>query len=439
MSNEQQGRPGAMKPFERLESEVRGYSRSFPKVFANAQGALLYDETGRAYIDFLSGAGSLNYGHNNPHLKSSIVRYLDHDGLVHGLDMASTAKRAFLESFREIILKPREFDYKIQFTGPTGTNAVEAAFKLARKVTGRTAIVSFTNGFHGVSLGSLAATGNSHFRNAAGVPLQNTVFMPYDGYLGSGLDTLDYFEKAIQDRSSGLDLPAAAIVETVQGEGGVNVAGFKWLKRLERICTQYGILLIVDDIQVGCGRTGTFFSFEPAGISPDIITLSKSISAFGLPMAIVLMRPELDRWKPSEHNGTFRGNNLAFVTATKAIEMYWRDDRLSNRVVAAGERMRIRLESMCNQFPGMCDRVRGRGLIQGLVFKKPELAATVSRLAFEAGLIIETSGSRSEVLKLLPSLLIDDETLSRGLDLIESAMERASRIQIALEKTAVGA
>src|SRR5688572_5957892 len=263
-----------LKIFNRLESEVRGYIRTFPALFAKAQGSLLIGEDDSQYIDFFSGAGTLNYGHNNPLLKQAVLDYLDADGLVHGLDMATVAKRDFLETFERVILKPRGLSYKVQFPGPTGTNAVEAALKLARKVTKRTNIISFTNGFHGVSGGSLAATANSKFRDSAGFTLANITFMPYDGYMGTGVDTTTYLERMLTDKSSGVDTPAAVIVETIQAEGGVNVASFQWLRALEQVCRRHDMLLIVDDIQTGCGRTGTFFSFEGAGISPDIVTLS---------------------------------------------------------------------------------------------------------------------------------------------------------------------
>lgn len=284
--------------FDRMESEVRGYVRSFPVIFNQARGSMLHDEAGRQYIDFFSGAGSLNYGHNNPILKEKLIEYLHSDGVVHGLDMATTAKKYFMETVDRVLLKPRNWEYKLQFTGPTGTNAVEAALKLARLVKGRPNVISFTHGFHGVSGGSLAVTANAKFRNAAGVSMANTSFVPYDGYFGPDVNTITYLERMLEDPSSGMDRPAAIIVETVQGEGGVNVATVRWLQELERLCRQYDMLLIVDDIQVGCGRTGTFFSFESAGIKPDIITLSKSLSGFGLPMSLVLFKPELDIWKP---------------------------------------------------------------------------------------------------------------------------------------------
>ena len=408
--------------FDRIESEVRGYCRSFPTIFTKAHGAILESEDGADYIDFLSGAGSLNYGHNHPALKRLAIAYLADDGLVHGLDMSSQAKRDFLETFETLILKKREFEYKVQFTGPTGTNAVEAAFKLARKATGRTTIVSFTNGFHGVSLGALAATGNSHFRDVSGLPLAGVSFMPYDGYLGKDVDTLDYFSRVIEDDSSGLDRPAAVIVETVQGEGGLNVASYRWLKRLERICHKHDILLIVDDIQAGCGRTGTFFSFEPAGITPDIVTLSKSLSAYGLPMSVVLMKPELDVWAPSEHNGTFRGNNLAFVTAAEAIRTFWSNDRFHKEIMAKSAKMLAFLRKLQHAFPDICTEVRGRGMMCGIVLDPGDLASEIGREAFERGVIIETSGAKGEVLKLFPPLTIDDATLERGLEIIEASI-----------------
>ena len=318
--------------FESHESEVMSYARSFPVVFDQAKGSYLYDENGKEYIDFLAGAGTLNYGHNNPVLKEKLMEYIQRDGIVHGLDMHTAAKREFMDTFYETILKPRDMDHVMQFTGPTGTNAVEAALKIARNIKGRENIISFTNGFHGVSLGALAATGNSHHRGVAGVTMGGVTPMPYDGYLGDAFDTTEYLDKVLGDSSSGVDHPAAVIVETVQGEGGINAASFDWLRNLEKVCRKHDMLLILDDIQAGCGRTGSFFSFDDIGISPDIITLSKSLSGYGLPFAMVLMKPELDLWKPGEHNGTFRGHNLAFVTAAAALNHYWRDDKFAKEV-----------------------------------------------------------------------------------------------------------
>lgn len=410
-----------MKIFETHESNVRGYIRDFPVVFASAKDAHLTDEDGNVYIDFFAGAGVMNYGHNNAVLKRAVLDYMESDGIMHALDMATEAKRHFLETFNAVILKPRDLDYKIQFPGPTGTNAVESAIKLARKVTGRTQVVSFTNGFHGMTLGALALTGNASKRAGAGVPLGHVTAMPFDGYLGADADTLAYFEAYLDDAGSGLDTPAAVVVETVQGEGGVNVASWKWLRNLEKLCRRHDILLIVDDIQMGCGRTGTFFSFETAGIKPDMVCLSKAIGGLGLPMALVLIRPDLDIWKPGEHNGTFRGNNLAFVAAAKALD-YWRDSALENAVAKKGQRVRERLDALAGRFDKAQLRTRGRGLIQALESDIEGFAEEICREAFANGLIMETAGIKSQVAKVMPPLTIDEDVLEEGLETLEKAV-----------------
>ena len=410
-----------MNIFEQHESEVRGYCRSFPAVFSTAKGAWMTDTTGRRYLDFFSGAGVLNYGHNPDRLKQALLGYLMRDGITHTLDMYSEAKATFIEQFQQVILEPRGLEYKLQFPGPTGTNAVEAALKLARKVTGREQVVGFTNAFHGMTLGSLSVTGNGFKRAGAGVPLTNAASMPFDGYLGADTDTLDYFEAMLLDNGSGMELPAAVIIETVQAEGGVNVASHTWLRRLREMTQRHGIVLIVDDIQVGCGRTGHFFSFEEAGIAPDIVTLSKSLSGYGLPMALVLIKPELDQWAPGEHNGTFRGHCPAFVTATAALS-FWRDDRLQQSVKRKGEQVKEKLERMLRKHD-VKGSVRGVGLIYGVEFADTELAGRVSQACFERGLIVETAGIDDQVLKLLPSLTIKEDELAHGLDIIDQSLQ----------------
>ena len=296
----------AVDPTE-LESGVRSYSRGWPTVFTHAKGSVLTSEDGREYIDFFAGAGTLNYGHNHPELKKVVVDHYLEDRVVHGLDMFTDVRREFLQTFDAKILKPRGLDYKVAFPGPGGANAVEAALKLARKVTGRESVVNFTNGFHGMTLGALSVTGNSMKRGGAGIPLVHATPMPFDDYFGQVVPDFMYLERLLTDDGSGLNKPAAVIVETVQGEGGINAARAEWLRGLSELCKKHEILLIVDDIQMGCGRTGGFFSFEEAGIKPDMITLSKSISGYGMPLALTLLKPELDIWEPGEHNGTFRG------------------------------------------------------------------------------------------------------------------------------------
>ncbi|SFL96395.1 diaminobutyrate--2-oxoglutarate transaminase [Marinobacter zhejiangensis] len=402
-----------MDIFKSTESEVRVYSRAFPMVFNRAKNAHLYSKDGKEYLDFLAGAGSLNYGHNNDILKKALIDYVESDGISQGLDLFTTAKQEFIESYKKRILDPRGLDYKMQFTGPTGTNCVEAAMKLARKVKGRTGIISFTNGFHGVSLGAVAATGNKGHRGGAGQPLNNVTFMPFDGYYGDNVDTLAMMDKLLSDNSSGVDLPAAVIVEAVQGEGGLNAASAEWLQGLETLCRKHDILLILDDIQAGNGRTGEFFSFEFAGIKPDIVTASKSLSGYGLPMAVVLFKPELDIWNPGEHNGTFRGNNMAFITARAAVETYWSDDAFANEIKAKSQVLEAGLKAIADKY-GSDFYLKGRGLMRGIACPDGELADRITTLAFEKGLIIETSGPDGEVIKCLMPLTTSEADLKKG-------------------------
>ncbi|MCU6708132.1 diaminobutyrate--2-oxoglutarate transaminase [Paenibacillus sp. J5C_2022] len=416
-----QEKASSLKVFDQMESEVRSYIRSFQTVFKKASNAKLWDKDGTEYIDFFAGAGSLNYGHNNESIRNKLVQYLMGDGITHSLDMATEAKETFLLRFNEIILEPRKLQYKIMFPGPTGTNSVESAMKTARKVTGRKNIISFTNAFHGMSLGSLAATGNSFKRGGAGVSLPDTTFVPYDGYLGGSVDTSLILDKLLDDPGSGVDLPAAVILETLQGEGGLNAASAEWLQRIEAICRKHDILLIVDDVQMGCGRTSTFFSFEEAGIEPDIVCLSKSIGGYGLPMALTLIKPEYDVWNPGEHNGTFRGNNLGFVAATEALA-YWKDDQLEQKIAADAELIHSALQGLKAKYSSHIVELRGKGLIQGMVFKKPEDASRLSKEAFKLGVIMETSGPRDEVAKVMPPLTIEKPLLREGLARIEEAL-----------------
>lgn len=415
-----------MNTFERLESEVRSYCRAWPAVFKTASGSTITDKDGNEYLDFFAGAGTLNYGHNPVPLRAKLVEYIESGGVTHSLDTSTVAKEEFLLTFEELILKPRDLDYKIMFPGPTGTNAVESALKLARKATGRETVISFTNAFHGMTLGSLAVTGNSMKRAGAGVTLTNAVTMPYAGSFEDDVDTIDQLDYYLSEDGSGVDLPAAMIVETIQAEGGVNVASEKWMRRLGEVCHRHGVLLVVDDIQVGCGRTGPFFSFEEMDLDhkPDIVCLSKSLSGYGLPFAVVLMDPRFDVFAPGEHNGTFRGFNHAFVTATAALRNYWSDDTLNDDVRRRGQIAADHLTGLVADHPAMFVEARGRGLIQGVECAEPELASMITRTAFELGLIMETAGPNDEVAKLLPPLTISDEELKRGLDLLTEAVEK---------------
>jgi len=406
--------------FIRRESNVRSYCRSFSVVFDKASGSHMWDEDGRQYIDFFSGAGALNYGHNHPIFRDKMIEYLMQNSINHALDLHTCAKRDFLNSFEKIILKPRSMPHKIMFPGPTGTNAVEAAMKIARLVTGREKIAAFTNGFHGMTLGALAATGNKYGRNGAGTTLPNIDRYPYDGYFGNEINTVDMIEHFLEDPSSGYEPPAAFLLETIQAEGGINVARNEWLRQLTRLAKKIGSLIIVDDIQVGCGRTGNFFSFDEMEICPDIICLSKSISGFGLPMSLVLMMPEYDMFLPGQHNGTFRGNSLAFVAAEQAIQLWESVDFISDiqrnsQAVSVGL---ANIQRLC----GEGFSVRGKGMIQGLKCPSSEIADLITKNAFKEGLIVETCGPRGEVIKLLPAINIPTSILQEGIKILSNSV-----------------
>ncbi|TKH36958.1 diaminobutyrate--2-oxoglutarate transaminase [Paenibacillus polymyxa] len=410
-----------MNTFETLESNVRSYCRSFPVVFNKAKNDVLYTEAGEGYIDFFAGAGALNYGHNNDFMKNRLLDYLTSDRIMHGLDMYTTAKQEFMESFSERILQPKGLNYKLQFCGPTGTNAVEAALKLARKVKKRNGVFAFMGGFHGMSLGSLSITSNNSMRESAGVPLNNVTFIPYNSTF-NGMDTILYMEQLLTDTHSGVEKPAAIILETVQAEGGINIADNEWLRELRQLCDDHDILLIVDDIQVGCGRVGSFFSFERAGIVPDMVVLSKSISGYGLPMSLLLLKPELDIWSPGEHNGTFRGNQLAFVGAKAALE--FRDTvGLEAQVKEKEAFVQQYLREHIQKIDPLIE-IRGLGLIWGIdvTHLGEAFAKEVATLCFSKGLIIERAGRNDTVLKIMPALTISMENLSKGCNIIKESM-----------------
>ena len=418
--------------FERRESDARSYCRGFDTVFTHAKGSEMTDAEGRTYIDFLAGCSSLNYGHNDPDMKAALIEHIQSDGMSHALDLHTDAKARFLDAFEAHILKPRGMDHKVMFTGPTGANAVEAAMKIARKVTGRTNIIAFTNGFHGVTMGALAATGNEYHRGGAAAELAGVTRMPYDHYMGEAYDTADLLQAMLEDRSSGVDAPAAIMLECVQGEGGLTAASPEWVRRVAELARKHGALLIIDDIQAGCGRCGTFFSFEEMGVVPDVVTMAKSISGFGLPMALMLVRPEHDVFGPAEHNGTFRGNTHAFVTARVAIEKFWADDRFQTEIAGKARLLNAALGEMSGMIPG--SQMKGRGMMQGVDVGDGELAGEICRRAYQKGLIIETSGSEDQVVKVLAPLTTPDELFRKGLQiLLESTREVTEAKTIAAE------
>ena len=410
------------KVFENYESEVRSYCRKFPVVFQKAKGAVLTDTEGNDYIDFFCGAGACNYGHNNSYIKGKVMEYLSDDNIIHSLDMYAQSKGEFIEYFEKNILEPRGMNYKIMFPGPTGANAVEAALKLARKVKGRSNIFALMGCFHGMTLGALSLTTDEGARKGAGVSLGDVTHIPAP-YMFPQLDTVDYMDTVLSDDHSGVDKPAALIIETVQAEGGIYVFEPEFLRRCAELCKKHDMLFIIDDIQVGCARTGTFFSFERAGIQPDIFVMSKSIGGLGFPLAVTLFKPELDIWSPGEHNGTFRGFQPAMVAAKAALE-YVIDTDLEKKTQEKGKKFGDYLKEKVSK-TGFDLEVRGMGLIWGVDFGKfpAGTAKKVSAACFERGLVAELAGRGDCVLKIMPPLVIEDEMMLKGIDIIAEAIK----------------
>ncbi|NEP57981.1 MAG: diaminobutyrate--2-oxoglutarate transaminase [Symploca sp. SIO2G7] len=414
-----------MNIFEKSESNVRSYCRSFPAIFHRAKGSIVYSDSGKEYIDFLAGAGALNYGHNNDYIKQHVILYLEADAITHGLDFYTSAKERFLAKFSENVLTTKSLDYRIQFCGPTGTNAVEAALKLAKKIKKRTGIFSFMGAYHGMTLGSLSVTGNTAIRSGIWGTSNNVTFMPYPYGFMETIDTIEYIESVLNDVNSGIEKPAAIIFETVQAEGGVIVAPIEWMQKLRELCDHHDILLICDDIQVGCGRTGPFFSFERANIVPDMVVLSKSISGYGFPMSLLLIKPELDIWNPGEHTGTFRGNQLAFVGGMAALE-YRKNIKLEKDVKIKENFLKTFLtEEIASINPKIS--IRGIGMIWGIDlanFGDPILAKNIASHCFDLGLIIERVGRNDNVLKILPPLTIQMSILQKGCSILKQAFDK---------------
>lgn len=406
-----------MTIFEQRESSIRAYSRVYPVVFKTANNARQTDDTGKEYIDFFAGAGVLNFGHNNPAMKNAIIEYLNKNGVLHSLDMQTQAKAEFIQHFTDVILKPRNMPHRLQFTGPTGTNAVEAAMKLARRVTGRQNIVAFDQGFHGMTLGALAATANEYFRSAAGVPLEHVTHLPFAEQSDNSDESITALREVFLDHNA--PAPAAFLIETIQAEGGVNVADKNWIKAIAAIAKELGALLIVDDIQVGCGRTGSYFSFDDLDIDPDIVCLAKGIGGIGTPLAMNLVRPELDdHWSPGEHTGTFRGQNLSFVAGKVALD-FFTNDTLMDKVNANVDFMHSQLKPLLNSDPSL--QLRSKGMIMGLDVGDGERASAIVQKCFIDGLIVASCGMGGKVIKLIPPLTIPQTDLAVGLNILINA------------------
>ena len=400
---------------ERFESVAQSHAVRAPVVFDRTLPFQLVDEKGNSYVDFSSGG----YGHSNLSVHTALIDHLSREQVIQACNRTSVVRRRFVEAFAERILQPRHMAYRILFTDPASGTAAETALKLARRCKRRTKIVAFTDASHGITDGSRAITGGSPDGRAFSALRSNTTFMPFCGFFGEGTDTITYFRRYLEDSASGLERPAAVIVETVQIQGGVRVASERWLRSLAALCAEFDILLIVDDSLTGCGATGSYFGFEGARIAPDMVIVSNAIAG-GLPMSMLLLRPELDTWRPGEQMGELQGNGLAFAAATALLAE--RDAVLPDQGRASSHILSEELHKLAARHVRAKIKVRGKGVVWGLDLGRPGAAAVVSTWALERGVIVEPARLKDEVLLIRPAVTIDETTLREGLDRLDEAV-----------------
>ncbi|MFE7541820.1 diaminobutyrate--2-oxoglutarate transaminase family protein [Streptomyces platensis] len=421
------------------ESAARTYARSLPIVPVRARGLTIEGADGRRYLDCLSGAGTLALGHNHPVVLEAIRTVLDSGAPLHVLDLATPVKDAFTTELFATLPGELAEKARIQFCGPAGTDAVEAAFKLVRTATGRDGLMAFSGAYHGMTSEALAASGGAQHTSVVRLPYPYDYRCPFGtgGERGAEL-AARWTQNLLDDHKSGVPSPAGMILEPVQGEGGVIPAPDGWLRRMREITAARQIPLIVDEVQTGVGRTGAFWAVDHSGIVPDVIVLSKAIGG-SLPLAVIVYREELDAWQPGAHAGTFRGNQLA-MAAGAATLAYVRANGLDRRAGELGTRMLARLTSLAAAHDCIGD-VRGRGLMLGVELvdrdadadatgarpAAPELAAAVRDACLDRGLIVELGGRHSAVVRLLPPLTITDEQADAILDRLADAITAAVR------------
>nr|MDT0519557.1 diaminobutyrate--2-oxoglutarate transaminase family protein [Streptomyces sp. DSM 41633] len=423
---------GILRRQAQRESAARTYARSLPIVPVRARGLTIEGADGRRYLDCLSGAGTLALGHNHPVVLEAVRGVLDSGAPLQVLDLATPVKDAFTTELFTNLPPALAADARIQFCGPAGTDAVEAALKLVRTATGRAGLLAFTGAYHGMTAGALDASGGAQDVRVTRLPYPQDFRCPFGvgGAAGAEL-AARWTENLLDDPKGGVPAPAGLIVEAVQGEGGVISAPDAWLRRMREITTARGIPLIADEVQTGVGRTGAFWGVDHAGVVPDVMVLSKAIGG-SLPLAVLVYRSGLDVWAPGAHAGTFRGNQLAMAAGTATLA-FVRENRLAERAAVLGERMLTALRGLAGGHPCMGD-VRGRGLMIGVELVDPEtgaaapaLAAAVRQECLDRGLIVELGGRHGAVVRLLPPLTLTDEQAAAVLDRLADAIPAAAR------------
>lgn len=427
---------------KKVESNARTYAQTFQRLFVSGKGMRIKDASGQEFLDCLSNAGTLALGHNPPAVKDAVMDFLGGDHLQQALDLATPAKHAFVQELFSMLPAKMRDTSKILFCGPSGSDAVEAAIKLARHYTKRSTLMAFHGGYHGMTAGALSAMGNLSPKAGNGLIAQGTHFLPFPyrfrcpfGTDGEQTDQLsiDYIRTVLSDPEGGVTKPAAVIVEVVQGEGGCIPASAHWLRALREITLEQDILLIVDEVQTGLGRTGTTFAIEHAGIVPDILVLSKAIGG-GYPLSVIVYADHLDTWSPGMHAGTFRGNQVAMIAGAATMRQI-RQDNLVAHAAHMGKRLESGLHEIARRFQFISD-IRGRGLMIGVEITKPGAnqragqadgarARAIKLNCFDNGLMMETGGRHGAVLRFLPPLTITEAEVGMVLDRFEQAVRKA--------------
>ncbi len=430
-----------------FESSARSYPRKFPFALEKAKGVKLWDVEGNEYIDFLCGAGTLALGHNDDDVNKTMVDLISSGAPLHTLDLTTPVKDKFVETIHSILPFGMAKDVKIQFCSPSGTDATDAAIKLCKIATGRSSVIAFSGGYHGMGHGAMAVTGNCYAKSQVPNLMAGVQFMPYpysyrcpmglggeEGAKACGA----YFERLLKDPESGVSKPSCVIIEPIQGEGGVVPAPIGFLQTVRRVTAELDIPLICDEIQCGMGRSGKVFAFEYAGIVPDVILASKAIGGTQ-PMSVVIYNKKLDVWGPGTHAGTFRGNQLA-MAAGKVVMEKIREPEFLSEVVRKGGIFKERLLSLQKECPIIGD-VRGKGLMLGIEFVDPKgskdimghplesgkICAEVQRRCFEKGLVMEKGGRNGSVMRCLTALNIPDEDLLKGISIFESVVREVQK------------
>lgn len=416
-----------MEQIRSQESNAKTYARKFPLNFVKGDGVWLIDENEDKYLDCLACAGALPLGHNHSVVKEAIIEYANSNLPQQMLDLMTPAKLEYIQEVLEWM--PSEMkNYKFQFCSPSGSDAVESALKLCRIATKRLNVVSFTGAYHGQTMGSLMHMGNLNGKEQMGLPALSTQIFQFPNKYHFDVEPkvlFDVMDKTLTDEESSITKPAAVILEAVQGEGGVVVAPFDWLREVRKLCTEQKIPLILDEVQAGWMRTGKPFAFMWSGIIPDVVVLSKSAGG-SMPMALILYNPELDKWGAGTHTGTFRGNQLAMVTGKRVLK-YMRENDFGGRVIEMGEYFRGELNRLKSRYD-FIEEVRGLGLMIGLQIGQGgkydgQLARKIQAKLFkDKKVIIECGGRDGSVLRFLTSLAITKEEIDLIIGKLDEVM-----------------